>query len=359
MSRDDEGTRGELLPAGAVTGSMIREHATSAMLVPEMQDLQPEEIVGRVKKWTEVIRQLGEHALSVTEPRHWTNYEGTPWLNGNGADLMVSMCGLSVEFDRPAYDYEEGTDKSGPWFIYTCRLVVGLARWSRVAVLGTCSSRDPFFSHGQRLAADKVTRDDVKKAAYSNALCNGVGRILGLRRMTWEDIAEVTRGKVSETNVESAGFKGGSKGGTRKRKDSPPPEQTKANARQRSAVWADYCRNLEIDPKRPPEGEGDKFKAWVADVCPEASKLDRNDWTVAHCEQLRDAAKTLTPDNMLPADEREGAAQGAEAPPGGEDTPEGENAPEATADEPSEGEQGDEPPPPDDGDAPPDDDERE
>lgn len=296
---------GEVLHGEVVSSRELanREDFRPSGLV-ELADLEPEQVLERVQRWTKAIEQLSIHALKSTQPRHWTNYrdtkgtgEGQPWLTGPGAEVLIAKMGLRVEFDEPAFEVEQGEDTEGPWFLYTCRVVVSLGRWAAVSATGHCSSRDQFLSRGGRLTAGTVNRESIKQSAYTNALVNGVGRVLGLRRLTWEDVRKLT-GFGSEA-VESADHSGGARGGQRKGGPAAPGQAAElASAAARAALWRSYCEGKQVDPKVPPEGEADRFRAWVLRVAPEVAKLKREEWTVDHVAKLREAAKQLAPDAL-------------------------------------------------------------
>jgi len=298
---------GEVVRGEVVSGLALRDDAARAAGMLELGDLEPEAILERVQRWTRAIEQLSEHALKSTKPRHWTNYrdknsaDGQPWLTGPGAEVLISKLGLRVEFADPAFEVEQGVDDEGPWFVYTCFVVVSLGRWASVTSSGHCASRDRFLSQGGRLTAATVDRGIIKQSAYTNALVNGVGRILGLRRLSWEDVRRLTG--FGPDAVDSADHSSGARGGQRKAAPPGAPPEL-ASAAARSALWRAYCEGKAVDARHPPEGEADRFKAWVARVLPEAATLKREEWTVEIVGKLREAAKGLAPDALdVPDDE--------------------------------------------------------
>jgi hypothetical protein len=69
-------------------------------------------------------------------------------------------------------------------------------------VIGGRNANDAFFS-----AQGKLDLLDVQKAAYSNFLVNAVTRILGMRGLTWDNVAEGTSDRITREQVSQIGYK--------------------------------------------------------------------------------------------------------------------------------------------------------
>lgn len=78
-------------------------------------------------------------------------------------------------------------------YIVTMEFMLGN---STIEVMGIRSSKDPFFStrykEGNKieLPSTEIDSGDVLKSAISNAITNGVTRILGLREIEWDDLKQ-------------------------------------------------------------------------------------------------------------------------------------------------------------------------
>jgi hypothetical protein len=84
-----------------------------------------------------------------------------------------------------------------------------------IEAIGTRSSKDPFFKRyagrgddRHELPPSELDKGDLKKAAYTNLLGNGITRLLGLRNLTWEDIKEyagITKDQVGRVDYKKNG----------------------------------------------------------------------------------------------------------------------------------------------------------
>jgi hypothetical protein len=76
---------------------------------------------------------------------------------------------------------------------------------------------------------EDIDRRDVKMAAYTNLVGNGITRILGIRNLTWEDLAEfagVKQDQVRGVKYKKAGEQPPLKEPQKKSNGNPPPPQT-------------------------------------------------------------------------------------------------------------------------------------
>jgi hypothetical protein len=281
-----------------VLGHDIRPETLRDVQAPILDGtpLDPSAVVTRAKGVSEVIDKLSNYALTLTEPRHWTGYREKdgkihPWLTGPGSEMMISKLSLHVDFEGSGYScdrFEFPLPGGGVsvQLLMTCRLRISLGAWSSIVVEGHCSTADAFFSRGGNLAAHAVDLGNIRQAAYTNALANGVTRLLGIRRLSMEDVKRITNGKVHEENIESADFRKGGKGGVSK------GTEALCTNEQRNAVWKAWCDGMGIDTKALPAGIADTFYAWVVRwLGPE--KKDKLKWTEADAKKLVQEAGAL------------------------------------------------------------------
>ena len=75
--------------------------------------------------------------------------------------------------------------------------------------IGSRGTKDVFFSksHGEAVPISEIDRNDVKKAAYTNLLGNGITRLLGLRNLTWEEVEEALKVKRTDCSKVDYGKK--------------------------------------------------------------------------------------------------------------------------------------------------------
>ena len=143
---------------------------------------QAEERINAVIK----IKQI---ALKVTNPRDWTDQGGNPYLQVSGSEKIANLFNISWRIDEPLFEEEPDGH-----FTYTYTGIFTVTGRS-IQVTGSRSSKDPFFKkydyvNGQKVEKpiSAIDRRDVKMAAMTNLLGNGITRLLGIRNLTWEDL---------------------------------------------------------------------------------------------------------------------------------------------------------------------------
>lgn len=139
----------------------------------------------------DAMTKIKKVSLKLTNRHDWTDQGGKPYLQVSGAEKIARMFGISWKISGPECEQQEGGH-----FAFTYKGYFSLAGAS-IEVIGTRSSKDGFFKkygyeNGTKteLPASEIDRGDVKKAAYTNCIGNGITRILGLRNMTYDDLRE-------------------------------------------------------------------------------------------------------------------------------------------------------------------------
>lgn len=162
--------------------------------------------IAEAEKRVDYINKVMKIALKVTKPQDWVDFQGKPYLCGPGAERLRPLFGITlsdVKYDRMNLD-----DEKGPYYVF---IVTGTAhfRGDSIPVIGTCSSRDQFFSvryddNGEKyyLPASEVDMTNILKAAYTNMLTNAVTRCIGIRNLTWEQLSELGFDRSKAAKVE-------------------------------------------------------------------------------------------------------------------------------------------------------------
>jgi hypothetical protein len=144
----------------------------------------------------EAIKKIKQVALSVTNAADWTDQQDRPYLQASGSEKVANLFDISWGFATPEPVYEE--DRDGH-YTYTFR------GWMRmgtrtIELEGSRSSRDPFFvqyryegegkdkKRFEIAVEDRNNKRDVRMAALTNFLGNGITRILGIRNLSWDDL---------------------------------------------------------------------------------------------------------------------------------------------------------------------------
>ncbi len=160
----------------------------------------------QAEKRIDAMNKIKRIAIKLTNKHDWTDQSGKPYLQVSGAEKIARMFGISWRISEPV---EEKAD--GGHFAFTYRGNFSLAG-ATIDAIGTRSSKDGFFkkygySNGDKteLPASEIDRGDVKKAAYTNCIGNGITRLLGLRNMTYEDLQEFSG--ISQDMIQKVGYK--------------------------------------------------------------------------------------------------------------------------------------------------------
>jgi hypothetical protein len=156
------------------------------------------------------IKQL---ALKVTNPQDWTDQQGKPYLQVSGAEKIANLFNISWSFltSEPLFEL----DPDGHYtFTFKGRFSMG---GRSIEVEGSRSSRDSFFKQNiykdgklerEKAVDERDNKRDVKMAALTNMLGNGITRILGIRNLTWEDLekfAGIKKEDVGKVEYKSKG----------------------------------------------------------------------------------------------------------------------------------------------------------
>lgn len=126
-------------------------------------------------------------SISRTNTNDWVDQSGKPYLTCSGAEKIARLFGVcwkDVKSDKIIT-----SDEQGQYYFYEFSGVFTLGADSITAV-GTCSQKDQFFakSGGQMKPLSEIDETNIRKAAYSNMVVNGVTRILGIRNLTWDEV---------------------------------------------------------------------------------------------------------------------------------------------------------------------------
>ncbi len=126
--------------------------------------------------------------LKLTNEADWVNHgtKDTPKysLQASGAEKICNP--LGIVWSRPAVVKHERQDEKGPYYEYEVEGIMECKVLRRYGwFTGNCSSRDKFFN-----ARGSFDEGDIRKAAFSNWIVNGVARLAGIRNPTPELLAK-------------------------------------------------------------------------------------------------------------------------------------------------------------------------
>ena len=158
-----------------------------------------------------VLTKLRKYALTLTEPKHWTVQGNEPWLNSQGTDHVERIFGIASRVVDKEKLWEE--DEMGErYFMWVITVQVSLPNSPDVCDgIGSATSKDKFLGtlektdrRSGRMLTD--VEPNIIKKAWTDAKRTGIQRLLGLRGLSWDDLAAAGIGKNEVAQVK---YKGG------------------------------------------------------------------------------------------------------------------------------------------------------
>lgn len=182
-------------------------HAPQASESPTDIDL-----LAVIERRNEMMSRILDYAIRATHPGQWVDQNGRPYPTAPAAEVMARRCAVSIK--NVQTNKVPSSDDKGPFYMYVVTATSSLpGGYDSIEAMGTCSSRDTFLGTetkaGRQLS--DIDEGNILKAAYSNMLVNAITRLLGVRNLSWERLAElgINQGLVAKVEYNS-GAKGGS-----------------------------------------------------------------------------------------------------------------------------------------------------
>jgi len=129
-------------------------------------------------------------AISSTSPKDWVDQDGKPYLQASGAERVSMRFG--VQIFGVTQERQNFSDAKGDYYIFVTKGSASFGQASAIETMGTCSSRDKFFGRakGQLRAVEDVDMANIMKKSYTNFTVNAITRLLGIRALTWDELAQ-------------------------------------------------------------------------------------------------------------------------------------------------------------------------
>ena len=168
--------------------------------LPAISDDTLLEIARTAEARIESVIKIKQLSLKVTNASDWTNQQDKPYIQASGSEKIANLFNISVMFLTPEPLYQE--DPDGHYtYVFSGRFSMGI-RGRSIEVEGSRSSRDPFFKQNlyekdkdgksklvrEKKIEERDNKRDVRMAAYTNMMGNGITRLLGIRNLTWDDL---------------------------------------------------------------------------------------------------------------------------------------------------------------------------
>ena len=187
--------------------------------VPALADDSLLRVAEMAERRIDAVIKIKQMALKVTNAGDWNDQGGRPYLQVSGSEKVANLFNISWRLDEPTVETE-----SDGHFTYTMRGIFSIPGRS-ISAEGSRSSKDPFFKKydwiKQEGRPDKkvekpisaIDRRDVRMAALTNLLGNGITRLLGIRNLSYDDLEKFAG--IKKADIAAVDYRG--KGG-----DKPP-----------------------------------------------------------------------------------------------------------------------------------------
>lgn len=165
----------------------------------------------KAEKYIAAMNRIMDAALKITNELDWVLIGGRPYLQESGATKVARLFGISIQLiGNPTVTADAEGYKT---FTYKARFML---KDQFVECEGSRSASEDFFAGKNRnKKPDEIDERDVKMAAYTNCMNNGIKRLIpNLRNI---DVATLERAGLDVSKINGYTFKDGSKGGASKK----------------------------------------------------------------------------------------------------------------------------------------------
>lgn len=167
----------------------------------------------QAERYITAMNKIMDAALKITNELDWVLIGGVPYLQESGATKVARLFGISIQLiGKPLVE----TDALGyKTYTYKARF---LLKDQFVECEGSRSMKEDFFAGKddpekgkKKKTPDEIDERDVKMAAYTNCLNNGIKRLIpNLRNI---DVDTLEKAGLDVSKIRGYTFKTGSKGG--------------------------------------------------------------------------------------------------------------------------------------------------
>ncbi len=166
------------------------------------------QMADKADKYIDATNRIMDAALRITTEYDWVLIGGKPYLQESGATKVARLFGISIEIlGQPIKE----TDSEG-YVTYTYKMRLHY-NGQFVDCEGSRSMKQDFFCKKgkEKKRPDEIIERDVKMAAYTNCVNNGIKRLIpGLRNI---DVSVLEKAGFAINKMQGYTFKNGSKGG--------------------------------------------------------------------------------------------------------------------------------------------------
>lgn len=165
----------------------------------------------KADKYIAAMNRIMAAALKITTEYDWILIGGKPYLQESGTTKVARLFGISIQLiGQPTVSFDNEGYKT---FTYKARFML---KDQFIECEGSRGMKDDFFAKAGKdkplKKPDEIDERDVKMAAYTNCLNNGIKRLIpNLRNI---DISELENAGLDISKIQGYTFKSGSKGGS-------------------------------------------------------------------------------------------------------------------------------------------------
>ena len=167
----------------------------------------------KAEKYIEAMNRIMDAALKITNELDWVLIGGKPYLQESGTTKVARLFGISIQLlGQPLVEFDSEGYKT---YTYKARVML---KDQFVECEGSRGMKEDFFAKQGKdkplKKPDEIDDRDVKMAAYTNCLNNGIKRLIpNLRNI---DTATLERAGLDVSKIQGYTFKEGAKGGASK-----------------------------------------------------------------------------------------------------------------------------------------------
>lgn len=165
----------------------------------------------RAEQYIDAMNRIMDAALKITNELDWVLIGGKPYLQESGATKVARLFGISIQLiGKPVIECDQQGYRT---YTYKARFML---KDQFVECEGSRSMKEDFFAgkhdkDGKIKKPDEIDERDVKMAAYTNCINNGIKRLIpNLRNI---DVDTLERAGLDVGKLKGYTFKTGSKGG--------------------------------------------------------------------------------------------------------------------------------------------------
>ena len=170
-------------------------------------------LADKAERYIEAMNRIMDAALKITNELDWVLIGGKPYLQESGTTKVARLFGISIQLiGAPTVEVDSEGYKT---YTYKARFML---KDQFIECEGSRGMKEDFFAKAGKnkplKKPDEIDERDVKMAAYTNCLNNGIKRLIpNLRNI---DIPTLERAGLDVSKIGGYTFKEGEKGGSSK-----------------------------------------------------------------------------------------------------------------------------------------------